>query len=265
MPSEVFQLAARAALERLGGSTLTPEALARALERRCGGREEALSGLRVDEVCIAQAALAGDATALERLERDYLSQVAPAIARLDPAPPFVEDQLQQLRARMLVGEGGRQRLDDFDGRGSLAGFLRASGVRLALNARRGVAPSVSADVLEAELATSNPEFEAFVAQHGGQLTLTLREVLSALPEEDRRLLRLAVIEGHTTRELGLALGVSHATVARRLQQTYAKVLQDTRRRLAVATGLSEHSMDSFIGALREHVELSMSALLTRSR
>lgn len=265
MPLAPFQQAAEQVIRTLGLTSLTPAALALALEKRCGGNRESLARLNLEDLCIAQGALANDPIALEMLERDAINQARSSIARIDPAPAFVEDQLQLLRSRMLVGEDGRRRLDEFDGRGSLAGFLRASAIRLALNARRGGVTTVGDAALEDELANSNPEFETFVGQHAGQLAAAIRESLSSLPDRDRQLLRMAVLESMTTRQMGLALGVSHATAARWLQQAYATVLHETRRRLAVATGVSEASMDSFIGALQQHVQVSMSALLTPNR
>src|SRR5258705_1483299 len=89
-----------------------------------------------EDIYLAAACLAGDATALATFDRDLLATARGAIRSIDANDAFVDEACQRLRANLLVGDGARPRIADFAARGPLRAWVGVAAVRTALMLRR---------------------------------------------------------------------------------------------------------------------------------
>ncbi|MGN6110123.1 MAG: hypothetical protein ACTHU0_33765, partial [Kofleriaceae bacterium] len=132
--------------------------------------------------------LAGDREALERLGR-MLREVEPRLHQLGLAPAAIDDLLADVRERLLVGDGEREpALRRYDGRGSLAGYVRAIAVRLAIDRVRAARPTTDLDEL-GELAafTTSVEAELTKRAHADVVRAAFRRAWGEIPEHQRLL------------------------------------------------------------------------------
>lgn len=66
--------------------------------------------------------VSGDGPALNTFEREYVTRLRPTLARIDGDDAFIDEVLQQLRTRLLMGE---KRLQTFAGPAPLMSCQRA--------------------------------------------------------------------------------------------------------------------------------------------
>lgn len=249
------------------GVTASPVAFARSLAVHLGEGEPlaALAQLRTDDLYLTTACLAGDAVALETLERVLRSTVPGAVARLRLDASTVSDVEQLVRQRLLVApSGGAPKLHEYGGRGALKQWLRAVALRVALNHLDGRRPEDSLDADGAPvLAAAGPDPEmALLKQHArDEFKAVLQEVLAGLPPHERSLLRLYFLQGLTVEQIGRMEGTHKSTVSRWLTRTRATVLAEVQRRLAERLRLEPGEYDSLLGLLRSQLSLSLHRVL----
>jgi RNA polymerase sigma-70 factor (ECF subfamily) len=226
-----------------------------------------LGGLRTGELYLACACVRGDARALVLFDERFLTPLLPAIAR-GASTDEARETLQRVRERLLVPPrpGAPPRLAEFSGRGSLAGWLRVSAMRLLRNAHRDEATRARHERAEAEDAPPLPDPElAMIAQaHGAPFRAAFREAFLALEVEERLVLRLHFSEGLTVDRISGIIGGSRATAGRRLQAARARLRDETLRLLGERLRVSAEELESLLRAMRSHLELSLGALVSRS-
>lgn len=221
-----------------------------------------LDALPAEDLFIAWACARGDAAALRELDARYLSRLAPAIARVDTGAELVEEVLQQLREKLLVGAAPR--IATYDGDGPLMSWLRAAAVRTALNARRPGARLVAAEdeALEAlPLCAPDPELTAVRTQHRAVFSEAFQAALRTLTPRERNVLRLQALDGLPLERIGDIYGVNKSTVSRWLTKVHEALLTATRAGLAQRLALDDAQLDSLLRAMRSGLELSMARLL----
>lgn len=221
-----------------------------------------LSALPAEDLFLAWGCARGDAAALRELDARYFSRLAPPIARVDAAPEFLDEVLQQLREKLLVG--GAPRIATYDGDGPLISWLRAAAVRAALNARRPGARLVAAEdeALEAlPLSAPDPELTAVRTQHRAVFSEAFQAALRTLTPRERNVLRLQALDGLPLERIGDIYGVNKSTVSRWLSRAHEALLVETRAGLAQRLELDDAQLDSLLRAMRSGLELSMARLL----
>jgi len=202
--------------------------------------------------------VAGDGAALSTFERDYVSRLRPTIARIDGDDAFIDEALQQLRTRLLMGE---KRLQTFAGQAPLMSWLRAVAVRIALNVRRA-APKYETsddDALELVSATGpEPELLVLRQRHGPEFREAFRAALARLSVRERNVLRLQALDGLTMAQIGRLHSVNKSTVSRWLTQIHEALANNTREVLGTRLALDAAQLDSLMRAMRSNLELSLS-------
>ncbi len=220
-----------------------------------------------EDLYLACACGRGLPSAFEAFEA-LLIDVPAWVRHLHASPDLVDEVRQQLRERLLVASpaGGRPRIADYGGVGSLRAWLRVAATRLALNLRRNRddQPMASLDQAEQEPAltalSAAPELRVLRGRHQQTLLQAMRDAFLWLSREERTVLRLQYSARLTIEQIARALRVDPATVKRRLSQARTNMLNETRRLLGERLRLSIAEVDSLIDALRESFELSLSAL-----
>lgn len=214
------------------------------------------------ELALAQACARGEPDALGRLEREYLPRVRVAVERLDARPAFVDDALQALRQKLLVGPAPR--IAEYAGTGPLVSWLRAAAVRTALNLKRPHAREEQADddaLLALPLSGPTPELALLVERHRPAFKAAFRAALGTLEPKERTLLKLQVVDGLSLERIGVIYAVNKSTVSRWLGSAHAQLVEETKARLKAELSLSGGELESLVRAMRSGIELSVAALL----
>jgi RNA polymerase sigma-70 factor (ECF subfamily) len=223
----------------------------------------ALSALHAADLYLAAACAMQHPAALAEFERLHIAAVPRALSRLGPTQDFIEEVQQMLRERLLVSRGGAARIADYSGRGALGAWVRIAAVRTALGlrrtrkealGRRGTLPDQAAEV-------TDPDIEALRRRYRHLLKSAVQTALASLPDEDRLLLRLHVIEGVTVAELGARHGVHGATISRRITRIRGVVLSEARRLVSEQGRLRESELESVVRVLRADLDVSIERIL----
>src|SRR5262249_43981524 len=93
-----------------------------------------LAELHTDDLYLACACARAIPAALGAFERHFLSEIVATIARVNRAPDFRQEVLQQLRERVVAG--AQPKIASYSGKGPLIAWLRVAATRTALNLHR---------------------------------------------------------------------------------------------------------------------------------
>ena len=221
-------------------------------------------GLRVDELALARACVAGENSAWEIFltryrEKLYLSALR--IAREDSAARELADGLYADLYGTTTREGQRiSKLASYTGRGSLEGWLRTVLAQEYVNRYRRTKRLVSLEEESEEgVQFRAPETEP-ITPGDSRLARATDEVLAALPAEDRMVLSAYYLDGRTLAEIARMLGVHESTISRKLDK-----LAKTLRKQIIASltqgGMSrrqaEEAMETDVRDLQVNIRRSL--------
>lgn len=251
------------------GVDLPSADFARALATRCAPDQPplaALASLHVADVYLAAACASGDPAALAAFDRAFISTTPLLLAKVSTNPEFIAEAQQLLRRRLMVGEGGPPRVATYAGTGPLAGWFRATAMRLALNLRRAerVRP------LEVELSESltphanHLESELLRSRHQAEFQSALRNALAGLDPEEKLLLRWHFLEALPLGRIAELQGVSKSTVSRWVSAARDKVLAATRAELKLRLDVQSHELSTLVRVLFEDAGGALTALLSQA-
>jgi RNA polymerase sigma-70 factor (ECF subfamily) len=236
------------------------EAFVTHLARHVQSNEE-LAALHVGDLYLALGAVLRDRVAVATLDAQYLLKVPEYIVRIRVGKHVVDDVVQRVRERLLVGDGERgPRLLEYAGRGALAGWIRVMASRTALNHLRserhdGELGDEQGSILH------DPEL-AYMREHArAAFVSAFRQVLANMHAGQRTLLRLHYIEGLTMDQLSVMYKMPRSTIARRVAEARSAVLDATCSLLREQSSLGSSSVESLIRAAHSHVDLTISRLL----
>ena len=252
---------------------IPPERLAEHLGGLVDGTGDAQSlALQIGELHAADLHLAcacaiGVAGAAEVFDREQLARVPAHLSRLRLSPVVAGEVRQLLAIKLLVGsEGSRPRIVDYAGRGTLATWVRVAAVRTAMDHNRGRADrpldeAVADPGAIAGTPQLDPELEYVKRRYAADFQGAVRASLSALPEDQRELLWLNVVERLNIEAIGERKNLHRATIARRIAAARSAVFEDTKRRLRDQLGVESNDFKSLVGVLRSDLDLSMAGAL----
>ncbi len=224
----------------------------------------ALERLHARDVALALACARGLPAARTLLEQEVLLKLRAPLSRLHPAPVFVDEVLQTLRANLLMPrEEAPFRLLGYAGTGPLLHWVGISATRLALRLRKtlGDASQVDAEVLAAHPAPGGLELGFVREESRGHVRAAFIQAVASLDDEDRELLRLHFVDGLSLERMGALFGLHKSTLSRRLSAVQALLEKRTRRALAERLSLPEPEVDSLMRAIHGRLDLSLSGLL----
>jgi RNA polymerase sigma-70 factor, ECF subfamily len=257
-------LVARARAEQ-GELGLTPArfvAYACARVRTPGELETELRALHAGDLYLCSGCMAGAPGALEAFERLFVRAVEPALVRLGLEAADRQDVAQQLRIKLLVGTGGAPpALARYAGRGSLAGWLRASALRAGLDLLRTKRPADESVWLDWSAAADDPEMAQLKRAYQTAFKRAASDALGAVAPRTRLLLKQHLIDGVSVARLAALHQVHVATVYRWLEDARAALLADTRRRLVVALQIDGPEIERLMGLLQSQLDVSVQRLL----
>jgi RNA polymerase sigma-70 factor (ECF subfamily) len=226
--------------------------------------EDWLARDTVSDLYLACGCAQGDPAALAAFDAQYIAGLDPALRRLDLPASVIDDVKQDVRRRLLVGDGARPpRIADFNGGGSLRGWLRV----VAINAAREILRRVDSPPATDELADVVPqiaddaELELLKAHYREQFRAAFAVALEELSPRDRTLLRQHYLLGLGVGQIAAMYGVHRATAARWLDRCNRMLLSLTRRALATRLRVDRTDVDSILRLVRSRLEVSIRAAL----
>ena len=195
------------------------------------------------ELYLCCACSLGCPEACRRLESEYFPALEAALHRQCGRRDFVEDVLQQVRERLLVGPAPK--IASYEGKGSLSSWLQRVVRRAACDVYRkeNQARRIASgwwQVVESLAPAPSSESDSSRpsdARYMGALERALLEALAQLSLEERSLLKLYYVQGLSADEISQCLGRDRSTVYRRLNHITAQVRRWSVARAREQTGI----------------------------
>jgi len=246
---------------------VTDDAFVRHLARVLAGAPitaPAITALAIEDLYLAFACSAGAAGAVAAFGARYRGVIRGAIARVAAADAAEAEQ--RLLTSLLVGsEGSAPKIGSYAGKAPLDRWLGVSAQRMALMSlreRKAEARAHQAAAAEpAQAGQSHPESGYMNERYRADFERAVVEALGRLPERDRVLLRLQLINGVSVEKIGTMYAVSQATASRWLAAAREKLLEDVKQTMALRLGMSSGELGSLAAMVASRLDLSLSVLL----
>lgn len=224
--------------------------------------DAALDELRAAELYLAIACSVGIDHAIIAFDEHYLSRLPALLTRAGWDAATATEIVQATRVRFLVGDTGcAPKIAEYDGRGSLATWLRVLALRGAMAAARTRRREVAVDDLVL-VTESSPELDLLRSRFGAELELAFRGTFEALGPRDRNLLRYHVIERLGIDRIAALHGIHRATAARWIARARDALIEGVRRALQTHLQVDAAELDSLFQRVRSKLELSLQWFLT---
>ncbi len=223
--------------------------------------------LHHEDLFLAFACSRGDRIAWEYFADDYLPVLQRYAVQACRNLHESEDLAQELVARLM--EGG-EKLAGFNGRASLAGWLRVAVSHAAIDRFRRERRRVPLDEMDearreascgaARQSGENPA-ERLDARWGAVLSQVLADEIRRLPARDRLLLGLYYLEEVPLKTIGRQFGVHEATASRWLEGLRREIRRRIERELRNRHGLRPKEIRSLWHWVSENEGLSLQRVL----
>jgi RNA polymerase sigma-70 factor (ECF subfamily) len=225
----------------------------------------ALDDVRADELYLAIACAARVDQAIAAFDSHYLSGLAPVLIRRGRDTATAIDVVQAVRVRFLVGEaGGAPKIAEYNGRGSLATWLRVASLRIAISADRKVRREIVVDEFAA-IARSAPDLDLLRLRFHVELESAFRSTFEALTPRERTLLRYQVVDRLGIDRIAALYGIHRATAARWVAHARETLITGVRRALQDRLLIDVAELESLFHQIRSELELSLRWFLTPAR
>jgi RNA polymerase sigma-70 factor (ECF subfamily) len=197
--------------------------------------------LHYQDLFLATACAEGDRVAWEYFTDDYFPLLKSLAIKACGNASDGEDLAQEITAKLLQD---KDRIAGYNGRGSLASWLRVAVSHAAIDRFRRVNRLTSLDSFEenqAEALCQRPgpseETERLDSRWGPIISRIAEDRLHALPARDRLLLSLYYLQGVPLRDIGRQFGVHEATASRWLERLRNEIRKEVERELRKKHGL----------------------------
>lgn len=220
----------------------------------------ALGAVRASELYLALACARGEAPALRAFEALYGAELTRAATRARAAE--AADVVQLVRERLFAGAAPR--IAEFAGQGSLAGWLRVTVTRLAVDLARKKSERPAADGAVQSLAVpapDDPEVAYLRRLYGEEFRAAFELAVTDLTPAERNVLRWYHVQGLSIDQIAATRGGHRATAARQVQRAREALLQAVRARLAARLGVADAEVDSVMRAMGSDVHVSVRRVL----
>jgi RNA polymerase sigma-70 factor (ECF subfamily) len=224
-----------------------------------------LPELALDDLYLACACLTNVTGAAEVFGGRFGATIRGAVARIVGAAD-TDEVHQQLQKSLLVGnETTTPKLGSYAGKAPLERWVGVSARRAALMWLRDNRTEQNARAAAgAEPATgsaNHPETAYMKEKYRGVFEDALSQALERLPEQERALLRLHLVNGVSLEKIGTMFSVSQPTASRWMAAARTKLLDDVKLTLAPRLGTSSAELASLAGMVASRIDLSLSTLL----
>jgi RNA polymerase sigma-70 factor (ECF subfamily) len=216
-----------------------------ASEMRPAGME---AKIHYEDLFLATACAAGDRVAWECFADDYLPLLKSFALKACGNSSEGDDLAQEITAKLLKE---KNRLAGYNGRGSLASWLRVTVSHAAIDRFRRTNRLTSLDSFdphEAEAlcqrSSRQEDGEILDARWGPVISKIAEDCLRALPARDRLLLSLYYLQNVPLRDIGRQFGVHEATASRWLDRLRNEIRKEVEQALRKKHGLRSSEIQS---------------------
>lgn len=244
----------RVALER--------EPFVRHCERVLGDTPASAWGAHGAELYLCCACAAGDAAAQAILSGSYLARLERQLSDSNDDAELVQETLQALRIKLLVGADAK--IARFAARGPLGHWLRAAAKRTLLDVVRARRAQRQAErEAPVEVSYHEPDLVSAIGQSRYAPTFVdgLRLAIGQLDEQDRLLLKRAILDGSTIDVLGDIYAIHRSTASRRLRRIRQIIALGVRRQLKTRHRLGDGDVDELARDLGGWLEPGLRLIL----
>jgi len=207
-------------------------------------------------LCLACAQ--GCRTACRLLDTRYFPALRVFLTKFDSRPDVIDELLQQIRYRLLVGP--EPRIRSYRGQGSLDGWLRKVAHAIAVDSirvntgRERVLRRLGQDATCSDQSHPAPPpllDEQLHHEHSARVARrALSQSIQRLPRANRQLLHHYYVSGLSIDQLGAMYGCNRSTAARRIVRSVRTIQQSLRAELARQLGaLAEGEMEAWVPIL----------------
>ena len=234
-----------------------------------GNLDDRLARVQCPDLYLACGCVARDPAALASFDGRILSQTVPVLQRMGLSASQIDEVVQVLRTKLLVGdEHGRSALiASYAGRGPLVGWVRTAARRTALSLRRNKDEQIGGDDdhdLKRIPIPVDAELDYLKNRYQAEFKRAVEDAIATLDAEQLRVLRLHYHDELSIDRIGALLGVHRATAARWIRAASDAVRDETRHLLHARLGLSSAELDSLAGLVQSQLHLSLGRLLPSS-
>jgi RNA polymerase sigma-70 factor, ECF subfamily len=229
--------------------------------------ESAVRKLRGADLYLALGASMHLREALQAFEEHAMKDADKAISRFAKDQAARNEVRQALRVRLLVADDRpAPRVHDYHGKGSLAGWVQVSAVRLGieyaeLRAKESREANESTELDAFTGATDDPEIEFLRERYAEGLRTSMKEALAQLDGQERMLLRMHYQSNLATEEIAGILQVHRATIARWLHDARDNMRKRTLAQLRASFGLRSDEANSLLRLVDSRFQASLLRLL----
>jgi RNA polymerase sigma-70 factor (ECF subfamily) len=224
---------------------------------------EDVAGLQLGELYLACACARRVPGSIDALESWCAAEVNAVMRK---AQATTRDELiQAVREHLFVPRPGAPALiEDYQGRGSLKGWVRVVAIReLTQIERRGRREQpVDDDALQAAVALHpDAELQYIQERYRHDFQAALSEAAAGLSARERNLLRHHYLDRLSVDQLATLYRAHRATCARWVAGARQRLMEGARARLVERLGLSRGELNSLLRAVRSHLDISLGSLL----
>jgi len=201
-----------------------------------------------EDLYLAIACSHDERVAWEYFADDYVPVLRRFALQACGNPGDAEDLTQEITTKLMKEKA---RLAGYNGRGSLAGWLRVAVSHAAIDRFRRAKRITSLEELEetgAAVALESPakdqDGESLDSRWGPVVTGMAEETLRALPARDRLLLSLYYLQGVSLKEIGRQFAIHEATASRWLERMRRDIRKQIERGLRKKHRLSSGEISS---------------------
>lgn len=218
------------------------------------GGEDALHDEFLRLACLARAP-----GAIETLETEFLSPLTPVLLKRTGDSDIVDEALQRLRHKLLLGD--QPRLASYRSTGHLRAWLQVVAIRLCQDVarQRGAQWEREAPLAEHWLGSGiHAETRIEKGELDQLFVAALREVIRQLPERERYALRMHVLAKWNVTQIGEALSTHRATAARWIVSAKERLNQNVRALLRQRLDLDAAELDRLFTLLSTQFDMRLS-------
>jgi len=224
-------------VDEAGFTALLAEVVSRAASKVAPGEldESAfLAALHLEELVLARACSKGSEHAWEVFLNRYRSALYDIAYRIERQTTAARDLADSMYYDLYVsrseGDQRRSKLDYYEGRGSLGGWLRMVVGQEFINRKRGMKGKICSDSAEEDVERlEDPRLQWRLIDT--RLEDAISEELATLRPDAKFLLTGCFLEGRTMAQVGKLLGVHESTVSRQLKQVFTELRKQIRKSL----------------------------------
>jgi RNA polymerase sigma-70 factor (ECF subfamily) len=214
-------------------------------------------------------------SAVQQFERDFLGPLQHKLAHMKLDAATLDEVRQRVRERLLIVQpNAATRIESYAGEGKLDGLVLVTATRIAVDLLRArAANNNKAAPLADELvqdgtadwlgidAKSDPTLAAMKREALVAFKRAFETAVSQLEARERNLLRQHHLQGVSLDQLATVYQVHRATVVRWLALARDRVLEQTRKQLAISLSVDRRELDDVLALLESRLDASVERLL----